>query len=261
MSDSSNKSGSIDTPELLLTWSEATWDSVLFGSPVLQIGQLKVRGPSAANDFSTFESCRDQEHCALVSCRLPHDHLKESMLLESHGFRFIEMVYHPEISDLQALNLTTSPELMVSRARSIDLPIVQDIAGHAFHNERFHVDPRLDHTIGNKRYQNWATSSFDHPSQQLYCVRDSQRVLAFFVTEQLADGTCYWHLNAVAPEAQGKGFGMLAWRAMMLHARSAGAQRIRTCIAARNHRVLNLYARLGFSFSQPEMTFHWVREN
>jgi len=46
----------------------------------------------------------------------------------------------------------------------------------------------------------------------------------------------------------------------MLHqAREAGAQRVRTCIVARNHRVLNLYAGLGFRFPPPQMTFHWVK--
>lgn len=260
MATTPDTTGFIDTPDLRLKWSEAPWDSELFGFPVLQISQIEVRGPAAEADLSAFEARRDQAQAGLVSCRLSHECLKESMLLEARGFRFIEMVYHPEISELQTINLGMPLELTVSRAGDIDLPVVQEIAGHAFHNERFHVDPRLDHAIGDKRYQNWATSSFKHPSQELYCVRDSQRVLAFFVTEMLADGTCYWHLNAVAPDAQGKGYGALAWRAMMHHARDTGAQRISTCIAARNHRVLNLYARLGFRFSPPEMTFHWFKE-
>ena len=260
MTTPQDTTGVIDTPSLSLNWNEAPWDSVLFGFPVLQISRIEVQGPTAEADFAAFEACRDRIQTGLVSCRISHECLNESMLLEARAFRFIEMVFHPEVSGLQALDLGKPPELTVSRANSTDLPVIQEIAGHAFHNERFHVDPRLDHTIGDKRYQNWATSSFNHPSQKLYCVRDEQRILAFFVTEMLADGTCYWHLNAVAPDAQGKGYGALAWYAMMHHARQTGAQRISTCIAARNHRVLNLYARLGFRFSQPEMTFHWVRE-
>jgi ribosomal protein S18 acetylase RimI-like enzyme len=260
MADSVSAAGYLDTPNLSLEWTEVPWDSVLFGFPVLQIGRIEVRSPAAENDFAAFEAFRDRLQTGLVSCRLPHQCLNESMCLEARGFRFIEMVYHPEIDDLQAKDLGTSTGLKVSRAGSLDLPVVQDIAGHAFHNERFHVDPRLDARIADQRYKNWATNSFNHPSQELYCARDAQRVLAFFVTEMLADGTCYWHLNAVAPDSQGKGFGALAWRAMMHHARDAGAKRVRTCIAARNHRVLNLYCRLGFRVSPPDMTFHWVKE-
>ena len=260
MANSVDAAGVIDTSHLRLGWSEAPWDSVLFGFPVLQIGLIEVRGPAAEADFAAFETCRDRMQSGLVSCRLSHDRLKESMLIEARGFRFIEMVYHPEMNDLQTKDLGAATELKVFRADNFDLPIVQEIAGHAFHNERFHVDPRLDSHIGDQRYRNWATSSFSHPRQELYCIRDAQRVLAFFVTEMLADGTCYWHLNAVAPDAQGKGFGALAWRAMLHKARDAGAKRVRSCIAARNHRVLNLYGRLGFRFLPPEMTFHWVKE-
>lgn len=260
VADSADASGVLEKPNLCLAWAEAPWDSVLFGFPVLQIGRIEVRGPAAGEDFAEFEACRDRLQSGLVSCRLPHECLKESMLLEAHGFRFIEMVYHPEMDDLQARDLGSPTTFMVSRAESSDLPAVQEIAQRAFRNERFHVDPRLDPDIGNRRYRNWAMSSFSHPSQELHCIRDEQHVVAFFVTEMLADRTCYWHLNAVAPDAQGKGNGRMAWRAMMHQARDAGAKRIRTCIAARNHRVLNLYCGLGFRFSPPEMTFHWVRE-
>ena len=261
MTDSRDAAGHLDTPSLGLEWSEAPWDSALFGFPVLQIGRMEVLGPAADRDFAAFEACRDRIYSGLVSCRLSHERLRESMLLEAHGFRFIEMVYHPEMDGLQARDLGPRTGPTVARADAQDLPAVEEIAGHAFHNERFHVDPRLDPRIGDRRYQNWARSSIAHASQELYCVRDQDQVVAFFVTEMLADGTCYWHLNAVAPEAQGKGVGWIAWRAMLHQARDAGAERVRTCIAARNHRVLNLYGRLGFRFSPPEMTFHWVRES
>jgi RimJ/RimL family protein N-acetyltransferase len=148
---------------------------------------------------------------------------------------------------------------VVERARPEDLEEIVEVAGGAFRNERFHVDPRLPSRLGDLRYQNWVRSSLEHPSQRLHAVREGAELVAFFVTEQLADGTCYWHLNAVAPQRQGRGYGLRAWRAMMNQARLEGATRVRTSIVARNHRVLNLYARLGFSFPAPSMTFHRVR--
>lgn len=260
MAGSDDASGVLEKPSLSLEWTEAPWDSALFGFPVLQIGRIEARGPAADKDFAEFEAYRDRLECGLVSCRLPHERLKESMLLEARGFRFIEMVYHPEMENLQAYDVGAPTGLVVVRGDRSDLPAVQEIAERAFRNERFHMDPRLDSAMGDRRYRNWATSSFSHPSQELHCIRDDERVRAFFVTEMFADGTCYWHLNAVAPDAQGKGYGWRAWRAMMQVAKDAGAKRIRTCIAARNHRVLNLYCRLGFRISPPQMTFHWVKE-
>ncbi len=251
--------GVVDTPDLRLEWAEAPWDTAIFGFPVLQISRIEVLGPSAAGDLAIFEAARDQLGAGLVSCRMSHECLRESMLLEDHGFRFIEMLYMPELADLAGSRLDEKTGLDVGLAREEDLPALMEIAGNAFRNERFHIDPRLDSRLGDERYRRWVQSSHTHPRQQLYVVRDGAKQVAFFVTEMLPDGTCYWHLNAVSPEVQGQGYGRRAWKAMLHQAREAGAQRVRTCIVARNHRVLNLYAGLGFRFPPPQMTFHWVK--
>ena len=251
--------GVIDTPDLHLEWAEAPWDTAVFGSPVLQISQIEVLGSSAVGSFRTFELARDQLGTALVSCRMPHERLKESMLLEDRGFRFIEMVYMPELDNLADIELPEKIEVEIDLAEEEDLQVLMEIAGSVFRNERFHVDPRLDSRLGDERYRRWVNNSLNHPQQRLYIVRDGTQPVAFFLTEMLADGTCYWHLNAVAPQAQGQGYGRRVWQAMLCEANNAGAQRVRTCIVARNFRVLNLYARLGFRFPPPLMTFHWVK--
>lgn len=252
--------GIIDTSHLHLEWSEAPWDSALFGFPVLQITRMEVRDQSASNDMPSFETARDNLGAGLVSCRLSNECLLESMFLEAYEFRFIEMVYLPELDDLQGHILSGPNSLDVTLARDSDLPALQNIAGHAFRNERFHVDPRLNADLGDQRYRKWVENSFNHSSQRLYAIRDGEHLVAFFVTEMQEDGTCYWHLNAVAPSAQGRGYGRLAWLSMLRQAQAWGAKKVRTCIVARNHRVLNLYSRLGFRFPLPLMTFHWVRE-
>ena len=266
MSDSSEHSaptpplrGSIDTGDLRLEWSEAPWDTAIYRDPVLQVTRIDVRGPGARQDLAAFERARDAAGSGLVSCRLPHDKLRESMLLEDAGFRFIEMLYLPELEAPQAAGGAGGGGIEVRRASEADLPRVLEIAGSAFRNERFHVDHRLPMASADRRYANWAASSLSHASQRLFVVCDASMLVAFFVTEDLPDATCYWHLNAVAPELQGQGYGRKAWSAMVAHAAASGAHRVRTSIVARNHRVLNLYARLGFRFPAPLMTFHWVR--
>jgi len=249
----------LHTSALEIAWSSAPWDEVVCGFPVLQITTLKVHGLQAEADMQKFESERDDLSVGLVSCRLPHDCLKESMFLEDRGFRFIEMVYTPEL-DLAVFRTKNDVELLVvDRAGEEDMPKLLDIARTAFQSERFKMDIRLDPHISNQRFQNWISSSLHHATQELYVIRDGIRIIAFFVTEVLSDGICYWHLNAVAPDAQGQGYGRRAWLSMIHLAASSGARGIRTSIAARNHRVINLYARLGFTFWPPTMTFHWVR--
>lgn len=254
-----NIAGVVDTPRLFLEWREAPWDSVVLGAPVLQISRIEVRDKHAEQDLIPFEAIRDHLQAGLVSCRMSCDQLQESILLEERGFRFIEMLYQPELSDLTKRLQEEDTGLVAEQAALEQLPTLEDIAGRAFRNERFHVDPRLDPALGDQRYRNWVHNTLNHENQRLTVIRDVDHLVAFFVTEMLADGTCYWHLNAVLPEAQGQGYGKRVWRLMIDKAREDGAKRIRTSIVARNHRVLNLYARLDFQFPKPLMTFHWVK--
>ncbi|HHH39413.1 MAG TPA: GNAT family N-acetyltransferase [Sedimenticola sp.] len=250
--------GHIDTPHLRLTWSEAPWDTAVFGRPVIQITAMEIRGPDALRDFRSFEAAREAADAALVSCRLDHAALRESMLLEERGFRFIEMLYQPFLEPLPETTADISNRLEAGRAEAEEVETIAEIAGTVFRHERFHVDPRLDPALGDRRYRNWVRSSFDHPRQRLYSVRDQGRVVAFFVTEMLDDDCCYWHLNGVSAHCQGQGYGRRAWLTMLGLAREQGATRVQTAIVARNNRVLNLYARLGFRFPPPLMTLHWV---
>lgn len=249
----------IETQALLLKWIRAPWDEAVCGFPVMQIEQIDVRAALARDDMRTFERERDRIGAGLVSCRLPHDRLAESMLLEECGFRFIEMLYAPQL-DLGAVADEPQGTLTVARATEADMPDILRIAGSAFQNERFRMDWRLDPSISDRRFQNWVASTPVHPAQQLYAVSDERRLIAFFIIELLNDGTLYWHLNAVAPEHQGQGYGRRVWLRMLSHARQLGAARVRTSVAARNTRVLSLYARLGFTLPPPAMTFHWVRK-
>jgi ribosomal protein S18 acetylase RimI-like enzyme len=250
----------IETPSLRLKWGRAPWDEAVCPFPVIQIEQIEVRGDGARQDMRAFEDARAQIGTGLVSCRIAHDKLTESMLLEACGFRFIEMLYAPQLDLADVDASIQQDELTIERATEDDMPALLCIAGSAFQNERFKMDPRLDPAISDRRYQNWVASTPIHPTQQLYAISDQGRLIAFFILELQADGTCYWHLNAIAPDAQGHGYGRRVWSMMLRHAKRNGAARVRTSVVARNTRVLSLYARLGFTLPAPAMTFHWVKE-
>ncbi|MBV5311106.1 GNAT family N-acetyltransferase, partial [Chromatium okenii] len=199
-------SGLIDTPNLKLEWIEAVWDTVIFGYPVIQITQISAQTSNANHDFNIFNNDRNSLGCGLVSCRLYHEQLRESMLLEANDFRFIEMVYHPELDCLPVKAFTPDLSLKIDTANAADLPTVLEIAGNAFRSERFCVDPRIDSALSDQRYCNWINNSLSHATQRLYVIRDQLRIVAFFITELQTNGTCYWHLTAVAPDVQGQGY-------------------------------------------------------
>ncbi len=249
-----------DSDALVLSYFRVPWDSEIFGFPVGQIAEMRILRPGrAVHELVPFSNWLDEQAIRLVSCRLPHDRLPESMLLEEIGFRFVEMVLHPYLPNLQSRSWDDQG-LDVRAAEAADLPELEEIAAHAFGYERFHIDPRLDPRLADLRYQVWVRNSLGDARQQLYIICEGRKVVAFFVTESKPGGSCYWHLTAVAPAFQGRGYGKKVWRTMLRHHQSEGALEIGTTISARNSPVLNLYASLGFRFQPPEMTLHWVRK-
>lgn len=250
----------IDTSALRLSWYESPWDTAVFNAPVYTIDRIEVLTDNAGRDAQQFMKILADSGAHMASCRLPHDHLVESMLLEDLGFRFVEMIYQPVLDKLLTTTGQSLLPLAVAKATAADLFELTEIAGNAFANERFHIDPRLPRAIGDKRYQNWVRAAIEHPNQQLQVLRDSgsEEIIGFFIIEHMVDGTCYWHLNAISPKFRGRGIGRRAWSTMLKLANTDGAHQIRTSVVARNVRVLNLYASLGFRLEPPAMTFHWV---
>jgi len=235
------------------------WDTEVFGFPVAQVRDIRVQDPVAsAAGWRSFGDWLSAHEVGIVSCRLPMDRLRESFQLEAHGFRFVEVVLRPHRASLEDL----PPQihgLGIAPATDADLPALIEIAERAFRHERYHVDPRLDPRLGDLRYARWVRTSLGHPSQQLLAITDGPRPIGFFVVERQDAGAVYWHLNAIAPEHHGQGYGRRAWLAMLHRHRDEGATSVATTISVRNVAVQNLYAQLGFRFLPPEMTFHWVR--
>lgn len=249
----------IETPGLRMAYGLVPWDTAACGFPVADIRRLElIDGGRCGRDFVTFERWRAAHGVRLAACRLPHQALAESMFLEERGFRFIEMVLRPE-AKIALLAPSSQEGFEIAPAVAADLPGIEAMAQTAFTTDRFTMEPRIRLGCGGDRYRQWVASALAHPHQELLAVTADGSVLAFFITEDRPmDGTVYWHLHAVAPGLQGQGWGKRIWRAMIERERARGFARIETTVSARNPAVLNLYARLGFRFGAPEMTFHWV---
>ena len=85
------------------------------------------------------------------------------------------------------------------------------------------------------------------------------QLVGFFIVERRPSGDAYWHLTAVAAGWQGKGVGTSIWQTMLLRHRTEGVTSVETTISAHNLPAMNLYSRLGFSFTAAQTTFHWLR--
>lgn len=239
---------------LALAVREAPWDSAVFGFPVVDLYRLELREATAAvAGFAWFLGWLDARGVGAVCCRLGADRMVESMFLEAQGFRVVEMVLHPVI-ELDGGDLATAD---LEICHDADPAVAGAMARSSFRHERFHSDPRFDRAAANERYGRWVEGVASSSTQRLTVLRDGTLDVAFFLWQAEGDQV-YWHLTAVAPACQGRGYGLRAWRTMLALHRSDGARRVSTTISARNVEVLGLYGRLGARYRPPELSLHWV---
>lgn len=250
----------IDTSSLAIECRLVPWDAEAFGFPVAQIDRLEVRdGNGAKADFRYVLDWADREKVQMMNCRLDHGCLRESFFLEDRGFRFVEMVIAPTLTKLE-LQECEPDSISIDLATQADVAALALIAEQAFGHERYHMDPRLDRSHADQRYGNWVRRTVGHNMQKLLKVTDGARVIGVFIVEIRDGRNAYWHLTAIAPQWQGQGYGRRVWCAMLRRHGLEGCASVTTNVSVRNVAVLNLYARLGFAFLPPQMTFHWLRD-
>ena len=236
------------------------WDTDVFNFPVAQISELMIKDFTRAKvGFESLFQWVNTHGIRMISCRLLHEKLGTSFFLEKNGFKFIEMVLHPVMENIQDIEVPDT-RLKVCHAPETDIALIQNMAETCFVHERFHIDPRLSNELANIRYGRWVTNSTQSNSQLLLKIVDGNEIVAFFIVEHRQDKSVYWHLTAVSPKFQGRGYGRKAWWAVLGNHQANGVNQVSTTISVRNTPVLNLYSQLQFKFAPPEMTFHWMAE-
>jgi GNAT superfamily N-acetyltransferase len=244
-----------------LDCSLVPWDSASFGFPVAQITRVELADGAQPNALlQAFDAwCADHD-VRLVSCRLDHTQLRESMALEGHGFRFVELVYEPRLDSFEGV---AAPRhvIQIANAAQGDRDAIEEIAYEAFSTGRFLLDRRLAPELSKRRYAAWVRTSLASPRQTVLKAEMDGDLVGFFIVEQRPDDSVYWHLTAIAPRWQGQRIGLSVWQTMLLRHRAEGATFVGTTISGHNLPAMNLYARLGFSFSSAKMTFHRLQES
>lgn len=247
----------IHSDAVTLDYFLVPWDTEILAKPVAEIKRLEIRKPEEADsDYAVFEDWCKAQSIALCNCCIAHDRLVESIFLEMHDFRFIELNYRPQLNNLQGLNLADSM-FNVEPALYQDQELLAEMAGSAFRHGRFHQDPRLGSSLGNRRYKKWMLNAFKQSNQQVLKCSQNGEIIAFFVVEYPEPRQCFWSLVGLAPGLQGQGLGKRVWRAMLRWHQESGIDSIITSISSQNTAVFNLYVALGFRFPPPYMTFHW----
>lgn len=250
----------LETADLLLRARLTPWDTDIFGFPVAQVDAFVLRATPRPTSLAPLLDWFDRHAIRFASCRLPSTSIGESMLLEACGFRYIETALHPH-AQLSRFAGQEPDTLVIGVAGDEDMGEMEAIAASAFNQGRIHADPRLGPVLGSRRYARWVRNHGSYAGQILLKVLNEQgKIVALFITQDSPDRSIYWHLTAIAPGHQGKGYGTRVWKAMLAKHAKDGMRTIDTTITATNINVLNLYSKLGFQFRPPDMTFHWFRD-
>jgi RimJ/RimL family protein N-acetyltransferase len=235
------------------------WDSDIFGFPVAQyrIGSERIEESQLDAFRGSLLSWLNRNGVALCSCAIPAPRDFWRGYLPHAGFQFVDVGLQAALKGLQGAQLPPARSKL-RKAEPCDSGAIEAIAEGAFHHGRYHADPRFPRELADRRYRRWVANALAGTSTRdsVYVMGEPGRVLGFYhVTVE--GPTSDLRLAALALELQGSGLGFDLYLAMLHVLKELGIRRVVTSISACNTAVMNVYSMLGFSFSEPEVIYHW----
>jgi GNAT superfamily N-acetyltransferase len=176
------------------------------------------------------------------------DPLADKRLLSKHGFYYCDTLIEPHVNATR-LHTSDHPDATISE----DPGTAQILAiNHgAYQHGRFHRDFQLPKSGADLRYDRWLQQLLD--SKQVFALQWQGETAGF-----IGHSNGCLILHAIAEEHRGKGRAKYWWSAVCRKLLASGHSEISSSISASNLPVLNLYASLGFRFTNPRDVYHLV---
>lgn len=209
------------------------WDTATFGMPTWELTEYS-------------ETALRQAVQTVGHHTLKVDPLADKRLLHEYGFYYCDTLIEPHCNAAR-LRASRCDEATISR--EVDAGQVLAICHGAFTHGRFHRDFNLTKAAADLRYDNWLKQLLD--ARQVYGLY-WQKALAGFIGysgNQLV-------LHALTTKYHGKGLSKYWWSAVCGELLATGHQEVVSSISTANLAALNMYASLGFSFSNPRDVYH-----
>ncbi len=235
------------------------WDMETFGFGVADFvpGETRSVAQSAPLIARGLERWAREKKVELVGTTLDARDIGGLSLFQSIGFVFIDLTLEVRHADLKTARRPPADGTTIAPATEADLAKAAEICKGIFANGRYHADSRFPQSLADRRYQDWVrrTASPGNP-QTLLVVKGQDSIVALAIVE--IDGQKgYLHLNAVAPEWQGRGMGVSHIASVLEYLGSRGATRMDSKISAANTAAMSVHARFGARFEKPRVLLHW----
>lgn len=209
------------------------WDSVVFGTDTYEIKSVSeevlMRVLSMPGHFT-----------------VKIDPLASKKLLHEFGFYYCDTLIEPHC---RRERFRGFDDEAVSFTPSNDFDGLMKIAHGAFSYDRFHRDFNINKGLADVRYDNWFRQLYSSGNVLTLLYRGAPA--GFFGVE----GNKIV-LHAVAEGLRGRGLAKYLWTAVCRALFSRGHEEIYSSVSAANLAVINLYARLGFSFKNAVDIYH-----
>jgi hypothetical protein len=234
------------------------WDTDIFGFPVAAWTPADPVGlaPSLPAFRARLEAWAAAHRVELVACTVAADDRAWRALLPEAGFSCVDQTFRIMLR-VQAFS-APPPATPVRLAAAADGPSIEEIAAHAFRHGRYHADPRFPRELADRRYRRWvrtACRSAD-PLDRVYVLGAPGTVKGFFQL-RLDQDRAEVGIIAVTKGLQGSRAGPELLIGTQLALKAEGVRWLTAKISAANAAVVDLVARLGYRFRQPEAVFHW----
>ena len=247
-----------------LSCARVPWDSDLLG---LDVVEMRVREPdpeAAARALRDWLAASAPQPPFLLVLRTDPADVALGEAVGRLGFYPVELSYELSLPlrRLGAIAPGWRPRARLRRAEGRDLSALQDIARSAFRADRFHRDPHIPAATADGRYASWIAEGMT--AGEPIFVYENERtseVLGFFHLRESGERSIDISLAAMHPRFQGTGLGAAMYEAALSESRDLGYDSATTRISAANLDVVNVFARLGFTFCRARLTWHLWRSS
>jgi hypothetical protein len=238
------------------------WDGEIFGFNVGEYrpGPLEALRSTPSLLRARLASWAVEHDVELIACRTEGDDTRLRVAVSDLGFRFVETSLRVTLPRLRAARLPPC-RATVRLAEGADHDALEKIAATSFHHGRYHADPWFPRELADRRYLQWLRGALSDPAAgtHVYVVGPRGSAKGFLHVE-VEDAVADLRLGAVDPDTNPGTAGFSLYLGTMHALAEMGVRSVVGRVLATNTAVMNLYAALGFHFSDPEVVQHWHRD-
>jgi GNAT superfamily N-acetyltransferase len=253
-------------PDGPLQYVLVPWDSDTFGFPIQELRFPAGDSAALARYLPGLLPILLRSLPSLVFTKIPIAQIASASVLTRHGFYPVETMVSLNLGleQFRPVIQRVGSGLRLRDAVPADMAGLTELARSAFLTDRLHVDPHLPKSKADERFARWVRRGFDE-GDTVFVYEDAPRgrTIGFFQVRAIGPDHLGVDLSLAAVDLryQKSGFGLLMYQAVLEECRSRGYRRAETHITVNNMDVLNLFARLGFLFRDPVVTFHRYQDS